>query len=214
MTGVVLDASTGAPVSGAFLSIGESGPRAIADAEGRFRIANVPPGSQRLSVERFGYERLELVIAVTPALAPLELRMRVDLVQLRGLTVTGGAKAPISGVVLDARSPRTTSGGLGIPRCPACARSSNGVSAFQPCGSTSASANCIVMFGRTYAPRVVIDELGYPDGLDMLWAYDTDELHSIEFFRCRPPQIRVYTHDYMERVARKPRMLEPTCILL
>jgi hypothetical protein len=134
------------------------------------------------------HERLELVIAVTPTPAPLELQTRVDPLQLQGLTFRGGAKGPVSGVVLDARSQapipwatltltrdaardraRTPGDDQGIVRTSDVETAAyllrmerlGYVSQYrQPCGSTNASANCIVMFGRTYAPRVVIDELG------------------------------------------------------
>jgi hypothetical protein len=107
LSGVVLDAGTGAPVGGAFLQVGDRGPRAIADQAGRFRIASVPFGDQRLSVQRFGYARRELEITVGAAPAPLEIRLAVDPVQMQGLTVTGTAEVSLSGVVRDAATGAT-----------------------------------------------------------------------------------------------------------
>jgi hypothetical protein len=107
LSGVVLDAGSGAPVGGAFLQVGERGPRAIADSIGRFRIPNVPSGEQRLSVQRFGYARQELAIRVGAAPAPLEIRLAIDPVQVQGLTVTGRAEVSVSGVVRDATSGAT-----------------------------------------------------------------------------------------------------------
>ena len=101
LTGVVLDASTGAPVAGALVSI-ERGPRAIADAQGRFRISNAPLGDQIVRVERFGYVRVDQPVMVTSEPEALELRLEPDPVQLRGLTVTGEASVSLSGVVVDA----------------------------------------------------------------------------------------------------------------
>jgi hypothetical protein len=104
LAGVVLDASSGAPVTSALVSVGDRGPRAIADSQGRFTLADVPLGSQRIRVVRFGYAALDLSVDVTEASAPLELRMQVDPVALQGLTVTGGAKVDVGGTVLDAKS--------------------------------------------------------------------------------------------------------------
>jgi hypothetical protein len=101
---VVLDASSGAPVTSALVSIGDRGPRAIADGQGRFTLTNVPLGSQRIRVQRFGYTALEVSVDVTATPAPLQLRMQVDPVALEGLTVTGGAKVDLGGVVLDAKT--------------------------------------------------------------------------------------------------------------
>jgi hypothetical protein len=109
VTGVVLDAATGAPVGGALVSVGERGPRAIASARGRFALSGVLPGTYTVRVERFGYTDLEARVTVTDPPAPLELRMRADPVALEGLTVTGGARAALIGSVVDARS------GLPVP---------------------------------------------------------------------------------------------------
>ena len=102
VAGVVLDASSGAPISGALVSVGERGPRAIADANGRFRLANVPSGTQRVRVQRFGYRDLELSLPVTEATQTVDLRMQVDPIALEGLTVTGGAEVAVGGRVLNA----------------------------------------------------------------------------------------------------------------
>lgn len=104
LLGTVTDASTGAGVSGALVSVADRGPRAIADAQGRFRLVDVPIGSQELVVERFGYVSLEVNVVVTATPQPLELRMTPDPLQLQGLTVLGNAKAPLSGTVMDAVS--------------------------------------------------------------------------------------------------------------
>jgi hypothetical protein len=91
-------------VGGAFLSLGEQGPRAIADSAGFFRIQGVPTGPHLLSVQRFGYADLSLEITVSAAPEPLQLRMRVDPVAIQGLTVTGAARVALSGRVRDANT--------------------------------------------------------------------------------------------------------------
>jgi hypothetical protein len=104
LTGVVTDVGTGAAVSGALVSLGDRGPRAIADSLGRFRISNVPAGSYDVLVQRFGYVNLQVRVTVTATPEPLQLRLAPDPLQLEGLTVTGNARAPLSGLVLDAVS--------------------------------------------------------------------------------------------------------------
>jgi hypothetical protein len=104
LTGVVTDVGTGVGVSGALVSLGDRGPRAIADSLGRFRLANVPTGSHDVLVQRFGYVNLQVRVVVTTAPQPLELRLAPDPLQLEGLTVTGNARAPLSGLVVDAVS--------------------------------------------------------------------------------------------------------------
>jgi hypothetical protein len=104
LTGVVLDATTGEPVGGALVTVDDAGLRALANAQGRFSITGAPSGAQRIRVSRFGYRELELTVNLTGATAALELRMQVDPVALEGVTVTGGAKADLTGSVLDAVS--------------------------------------------------------------------------------------------------------------
>jgi hypothetical protein len=104
LTGVVTDAGSGAAVSGALVSLGDRGPRAIADSLGRFRLANVPHGSHDVLVQRFGYVNLQVRVVVTATPPPLDLRLAPDPLQLEGLTVTGNARVPLSGLVVDAVS--------------------------------------------------------------------------------------------------------------
>jgi hypothetical protein len=101
LEGTVVDAVAGGGVGGAFLSLGERGPRAIADSLGAFRIRGVPTGPHRLTVQRFGYVDLTLDLTVTDPPEPLELRMRIDPVAIEGLTVTGGARVALTGSVHD-----------------------------------------------------------------------------------------------------------------
>jgi hypothetical protein len=103
LTGVVLEAGSGTPVRGAFLSLGTSGPRAIADSLGRFRIIAAPLGTQQLLVRRFGYRDVATTVNVTSVPAPLQLRMEPDAVALDSLTVTG-TNVELTGRVVNAQS--------------------------------------------------------------------------------------------------------------
>jgi hypothetical protein len=103
LTGVVLEAGTSTPVSGAFLSLGTSGPRAIADSLGRFRMLGAPLGPQQLLVRRFGYRDLTTTVDVSRTPAALELRMEPDAVQLEGVTVTT-VTVDLTGRVVNAES--------------------------------------------------------------------------------------------------------------
>src|SRR5687767_1939731 len=92
VTGTVTDATTGTPVSGALLSVLDRGPRSLTDPQGRFRIPNVPLGTQTIRVQRFGYRDMELSVTVSESTAPIEVRLQVDPVALEGITARGGAE--------------------------------------------------------------------------------------------------------------------------
>jgi hypothetical protein len=104
LTGVVVDAGSGAPVSGALLTAGEQGPRALSDREGRFRLADLPAGTHTLTVQRFGYRTLVASVRAGADAVPLELRMEPAPIALDTLTVAGGARVAVRGRVRSAGS--------------------------------------------------------------------------------------------------------------
>lgn len=78
VTGTVLDAETGEPVSYAYLHLEEINRTATTDRQGRFRLRNVPSGTYTLQLHRIGYvsmqhrftiaveENVELRLEMTP----------------------------------------------------------------------------------------------------------------------------------------------------
>lgn len=90
--GTVLDAAARAPMPGATVQIIDSKPMlgAVADAEGRFRIANVPVGRVRLKVTSLGYEEILLseVIVNTGKEVVLNLAMNESIANLDEVTVS------------------------------------------------------------------------------------------------------------------------------
>lgn len=67
VAGRVIDASTGAPVSEAVIRVLGTVLSDFADDSGRFELRLVPPGRQRLSVERFGYAPRQIEVQVRSA---------------------------------------------------------------------------------------------------------------------------------------------------
>ncbi len=67
VAGRVVDASTGTPVATAAVRVRGTVLAAFADDSGRFALTGVPPGRQRLSVERFGYAPQEIEVQVRAA---------------------------------------------------------------------------------------------------------------------------------------------------
>jgi hypothetical protein len=61
--------------------------------------------------------------------------------------------------------------------------------------------------GVPAVPRVYIDELPVPDGLEVLRSYSPSDFYSVEVFGFGI--IRAYTHTFVERRARRPRLLLP-----
>ena len=54
-----------------------------------------------------------------------------------------------------------------------------------------------------------------PISLDVLDSYDPRDFHSVEYFECTAPrrlELHVYTYEYMQRMARRPRIPMPACL--
>lgn len=89
--GIVVDSSSGAPITGANIAVRGTTIGAVTGADGRFTIANVPAGDVPLVVRRIGYGARELV--VRPDQTDLRVAMRSDPLQLDAVVVTGQATA-------------------------------------------------------------------------------------------------------------------------
>jgi hypothetical protein len=104
LVGVVVDQTSGVPIRGALVSLGDRGPRAISDSIGIFRMSSATPGPATVSVRAFGYRDLEVATTIGPSSAFLRLSLSPDPVALQGLEVTGSASVLVSGVVRNART--------------------------------------------------------------------------------------------------------------
>ena len=65
VTGTVIEARTGAPLAAVLVKVQSSGQQAFSDGDGRFEIADVPPGPQTIlvSVVGFGLVRRDVTVA-------------------------------------------------------------------------------------------------------------------------------------------------------
>jgi hypothetical protein len=82
--------------------------------------------------------------------------------------------------------------------------------AWTGCPGGGASTDCLVHRTRVVTPRVYIDD--FRRDLEELVSFAPDEIFQLETFTCRASvEIRVYTADYMEQMAKRPRILLPAC---
>jgi hypothetical protein len=84
--GIVVDSLTGAPITGARVSLGLDGPGVASSSLGRFALPNVPVGTRAIVVSRLGYQDLEALIVVTDPMGGVRLRISPDPVQLEGVS--------------------------------------------------------------------------------------------------------------------------------
>ena len=92
VTGRVTDARSGAPITTAQVTISGTSLGAAVDAEGRFRIANVPPGSREVRARSIGYQPVAATVSVAAdASADVSLTMNESATALDAVVVTGTA---------------------------------------------------------------------------------------------------------------------------
>lgn len=100
MVGTVVDATTGAPVRIASVSLEGTDVRALTDGEGVFRLRAPSPGSWVLRVESYGYRELTRPLVLAGPVADLVIEMEPLPVLLDSLTV-GQRRVDVDGNVRD-----------------------------------------------------------------------------------------------------------------
>ena len=110
IVGHVIDAATAAPLSGASIATSQPVRRVIANAQGSFRLTNMPAGDIVLRVTRIGYAELRQTVTVAAGtVVDVEIRLATAATTLTDITVTAGAAAeevrqsPFSVTVIEGR---------------------------------------------------------------------------------------------------------------
>ena len=217
VVGVVYDVVTGSAVPSAAVSLESGRQGVLTDYEGIFQLEDVESGPQLLVVTQFGYQRRVVATTLTSEWSGmLEVALTPRPIMLEGVTATvenitemearlrfrRGAAAvstwaydrnqlfrAMSGTPLDFLNRRTM---VRVVACPPGALSSR----------------CVYRRGRAIEPWVYVDEAVAWGGLDELESYPVSDIYLMEVYSWGT-EIRVYTTQFMERMARKPIMLIP-----
>lgn len=220
LLGKVVDAASGTPLHGAFVSIDWDDTGYLTHDDGSFALPVWPRGEYRVTVELLGYADLEVSVP-GPDVEPFVLRMSADPIILEGLTVQVDRlesrrnrvpvsvsyasredllSAPLSDVVdwIEGRY------GIATTFC-----GSDGLGAVRQAGLFSdQSQDCVLRRGRWIRPTVYVDEMPLIGGLESLRFFSPQDLHSIEVYD-RGSHIRAYTPHFMELVAKGRRFIAP-----
>ena len=204
VSGSVVDASSGEPVSQAMVSVEEASWGVFTGSDGTFRIEGVAPGSHVLVAERLGYRPTTTRIAVGDVdEAGIELRMDPDPLLLEGVQVVSNRfkrRRNATATSVDAFQQDDLLGSqyvsvaefiearAGVPmvNCPA----------------RFLQFDCALVRGRAQPVSVYIDEAPVFAGLDQLDAYLPGDLYLLEIYG-RGRHIRAYTHGFIERAAER-----------
>jgi hypothetical protein len=207
--GVVLDSLTGAGLPFATAWMREQDRTATADAEGSFRLSGLARNDDLMLVSKLGYTSVYQPVRPSTLGDPLEIRLAPDSAVLKGLAVVTrsmksrrNAYPRIVRVFTQERIVRSAA-----PDLESFLRMRASLVVIPcPSGASWAGETCVVgRGGRPARLQVVIDEQDMLGGYQMLVTYPPREIYSVEMFG--PSLIHVYTTKYMERIARRPRLL-------
>jgi hypothetical protein len=91
VAGTVTDAVSGAPIAGAQVEVGRGLHGAVTDAQGRYRVREIRPGTYRVTVRAVGYRPLtqDSVQVVGGRSAMLDVQLAPEALELEGIAVEG-----------------------------------------------------------------------------------------------------------------------------
>jgi len=87
--GVVREAESGRPLTGAMVSVLDTSRGATTHGDGSFHIAGLPPGAHTVRVERLGYRTVTLEVSTTEGGAFVIIELEATPMDIGGLVVTG-----------------------------------------------------------------------------------------------------------------------------
>lgn len=217
VVGIVRDSLRGTPLQGALVRIVDHDRGTVADDQGRFVLEDVPVGPHLFSILQYGYvERLvrKAVDAGDPG--PWQVRLQPSPAAMDGLEIVADNLAtmerrlsarrnamPVAVRTVDQQRLLHSAS----PDVFELLRSQANVRTLV-CPPRSAYEWCIMRRGRLMQASVFIDERPALAGLDELRDYHPLDIYLVEVYS-GGLQVRVYTHAFMERMARRPMALMP-----
>ena len=223
VVGTVIDAHSGMPLAGAAVGAAGSAEVAMTNGEGRFVLAQLPPGKQMVIVEQLGYRVWQDSIMAGNPVAPVLLRLVPDPIMLKGLAVSAdrfaermrSASVRVRAVGTDdfAAYPAATladvltaQAGLFLTMCSGTVLLQHPEScdskehehgwAIQP--SSPYDNRCVRRRGGRLRPTVYLDEAPLIGGLARLENFPLDGLYRVEVWD--GIHIRAFTRNYMRRL--------------
>lgn len=223
LRGAVYDSASGTALPRAAVFVQSENRGTVTDSLGSFVVTDVPPGPQLLVVKQIGYH--DRVIAFTATGHPddiVQVALTPKPFMLDGITAVASNIQTMEANMRSRRGAASVARGLirAYDQETLLSSGANSVLEFvdrhtlvrtMPCPSGESAHYCIARGGYVGVPRVYIDEIWQPGGLDALERFPPSQLYMVEVY-FSGSEIRGYTHDFMERAARKPRALIPVLL--
>jgi len=110
LSGVVVDATSGAAIQDAVVSIPSRALAVLTGVDGSFQLPNVPTGTQVVLVQQFGYGELVRAVVVRESPSRLDFSLQPSPIEIESLTVTVDGALTVFGRVVDGASGRPMPG--------------------------------------------------------------------------------------------------------
>ncbi len=220
LAGTVVDALSEQPISGALVVLEGGGKAVLTDAAGDFDFGPLESGEVSVTVRRYGYEAQGADFFLPGGESThLEIPLPPKAVLVDGLSVVTERLETMDQRITSRRraTPMSTQAfeQQRLVRTPARdvleMLDLESVMPIQPCGRGGFGGACVLRRGRLVEPRVFVDEMPVIGGLQQLATYRPYDLYLVEVFG-RGLEVRLYTHQFMERMARRPVALMPVRI--
>ncbi|HYH79263.1 MAG TPA: carboxypeptidase regulatory-like domain-containing protein [Longimicrobium sp.] len=219
--GQVVDTRSGNPVAHAAVYVGDDRTVALADAQGRFELKHIRPGTRAIWADAPGYSMDVGVVEVPADSASVTVEMRSDPVRLATLMVSTSridrrARA-FAGTVRVFRERDMAGawystllqmvesrGGVRTTFCPGYGLGSTRESAgFAAMAFGSGRGDCVYSRGRAESSAVYIDEARWIGGLGSLSDFRLPDVARVEVYG-HGREVRVYTRMFMDWVSERP----------
>ncbi len=198
--GQVVDARTGTPLAGAFVSLAGSDRGSFTNREGRFQLTGLDVGPHTIAIQQLGYETLLATVEVAISGAALRILMDPDPILLEGLEIVSDRfmqrrRSVAARVIAFGPEDLTNSPHWSVSDFVA----SHAMTHLFPC-EIRFSDVCVRERGQGVGVRVYVDEMPVLSGWTYLQTFAPRDLYMIEVYR-GGSHIRVYTHAFMLRAA-------------
>ncbi len=202
VVGTVVDAKSGLPVGGAFVSVEGVRWGALTSRNGHFTLRRVQPGEISLVADQLGYKTLQWKGTLTPGDTTVDLALvpRADLLpELRAETARLKSRRRSTGVSVQSFNDVTLANS-GQDNVVDFLDARAGLMRVD-CPDVIGSEECYWVEGRPILPIVYIDEVPVAGGMSELSTMWPQQLYLLEVYD-HGGEIRAYTKPFMERAAK------------
>jgi hypothetical protein len=208
----VTDAVSGAVMSGARVRLVEAGRAALTGPDGRHRFTAVPIGQAFLTVDQYAFGGVGVMLELSPGGGEVQIALEPRALEIEGLEVVTDRIRSFDRQLRRRRNGTAVSTRVFDQERLLSSGSFDMIEFLEvepglriaDCGAYY----CVVRRGRLEVPQVYIDEVPIFRGMDQLRFYQPHELHLVEVY-AQGREIRAYTHQFMERMVRRPMALLP-----